>query len=104
MPLSLRRLREWRAAVRAAGRKVSWWVMLRALWSGRVPRAVWRQRMRVCLRCPVLRAGLICGDGQTLGCSCYTPFLAMTAQPYEKGCWVRQVGVLTEGWGPYWKP
>lgn len=63
---------------------------------GRVPREVWRRRMRVCRRCPVHdRSTHRCRpyDGSRLGCGCYTPFVAMVPAPYEsddgsrRGCW-----------------
>lgn len=98
-----RHLPAWRAAVRTAGRNSSLGAMLRALLSGPVPAEIWRARMRVCLKCPVLvREGMTCGrPGAGIGCACFVPFKAMTAAPYTEGCWARAIGMTTEGWPAY---
>lgn len=109
-----KRLSEWRAVLARKGVKVSTFALGRALLSGPVPPDVWRDRMRVCLRCPVYDAELrACrkrtSDGRVQGCSCYTPFLALTAVPYtlEGGCWAREVtrkaypAEAQEGWPAY---
>jgi hypothetical protein len=103
-PLHLRRLTEWRRAVVSAGRTLSWWAMARALLSGTVPRAIWRQRIRVCGKCPVYRPETrTCGGSEPrMGCGCYVPFKALAAEPYPGGCWVRSIGVANEGW-PAWR-
>lgn len=87
---------------------VSAWKMARALASGPVPDDVWRDRMRVCLRCPVLdRETMACRrvlqSGQILGCQCYTPFLALTAAPHPAGCWARSI-TEHEGWPSFQYP
>ena len=96
-----KRIAEWRAVVRQFGRG-RYAGMIIAVASGPVPANVWRDRMRVCLRCPILdRERMACrkelSDGRTLGCNCYTPFLALTAAPYPRGCWARQI-TDNEGW------
>lgn len=82
--------------------------MARALASGPVPTNVWRDRVRVCLRCPVLdRETMACRrvlpSGQILGCQCYTPFLALTAAPHPAGCWARAI-TDHEGWPSFQYP
>lgn len=81
--------------------------MIVAVLSGRVSRAEWRQRIRVCLRCPLYRSvSRTCGPGLGVfrgqGCGCYVPFKARAALPYTgsggSGCWGRAAGVVT-GWG-----
>lgn len=116
-----RHLLEWRNAVHAAGRQVSWWRMLRALASGSVPRPVWRRRMRTCLQCPLYHRPMrTCGDPAghgpwddtfftqgseppmaVLGCHCYVVFKAAAAAPYPQGCYARAIGLESEGWGPW---
>lgn len=109
MPLHLKRLREWHAAVSSYGRRPPWLGMLRALLSGSVPKHVWRARMRVCRNCPVYdRQKKVCWNMNIgmfgAGCRCYCPTLAMTAEPYKGGCWARGVGLTSEGWPAYKKP
>lgn len=99
-----KRLSEWRAVVRQYGRG-HYMGMVVALLSGPVPTDTWRERMKICLRCPVLdRERMICrkelGDGRVLGCSCYTPLLALTAAPYKRGCYAREI-TEHEGWPSY---
>ncbi len=112
-----KRIAEWRAVMAHKGVNVSVLALARAVLSGPVPADVWRDRMRVCLRCPVFNHELkAChkriNDGpyhRDLGCNCYTPFLALTAAPYTKegGCWAREVTKeaqpqsAKEGWGAY---
>lgn len=95
------RFRQWLAAVALAGGKVSFIAMLRALMTGQVSKAQWRQRMRVCMKCPVYdpvrklcrreigapyegRYGVVYTEPQVIGCGCYTPYLARTRAPYRK--------------------
>jgi hypothetical protein len=112
-----KRISEWRTVLAQKGVKVSIFALARAVLSGPVPPDVWRDRMRVCLRCPVYnrelkRCGRLVVDGnyhRQLGCLCYTPFLALTAAPYspDGGCWAREVTKeakppsAREGWGAY---
>lgn len=91
-----KRLSEWRTVLAAKGVKVSTWALVRAVLSGPVPADVWRNRIRVCLRCPVYNRELktchnVVPDGRVIGCGCYVPFKALTAAPYRLGCWGREV-------------
>lgn len=100
-----RRLSEWVVVARKHHGLASGLTMLRALMSGPVPADVWRSRIRVCLRCPVLsRSDWAChavlADGRVCGCKCYVPYLALTAVPYEGGCWAHQYAPPA-GWPAY---
>ncbi len=100
-----RRLREWLHVAHLNAGVLSALPMLRALASGPVPAEVWRARMRTCLRCPILdRETMACRkvnfEGRVLGCRCYTPFLAITAAPYARGCWAHNIAPH-EGWPVY---
>lgn len=94
----------WHWRVRAFA--VAAFKMLRALASGPVPASVWRDRMRVCLRCPIYDQKLkacrkvMPSVGRILGCFCFVPYLALTAAPYEHGCWVHEI-TDGEGWPIY---
>lgn len=94
--LKLNRLREWSAVVREEGYRVGvkgWVKMAKALWGIArygVDRNKWRQRLRICHKCPVYDKQLKrCGPwtGAPYGCGCYVPYMAM-----EDGgpCWARQ--------------
>lgn len=106
-----RRLRQWVAALRLAGvRNVPWWGLVQAVWSGPVPRKVWRERMRTCMRCPLYsRPGGIplCRSSHPdmlgIGCGCYLPFTAAAAEPYVGGCYGRTLAPDL-GWPPYRHP
>lgn len=94
----------WRVAQQHAG-LLDVLAMARAVLSGPTPPDVWRSRVRCCLRCPILdRQTMACHvamrDAKPLGCGCYTPFLALTAAPYPKGCFARQI-TPREGWPNY---
>jgi hypothetical protein len=89
-----RRIPEWRAALaeerRTAGR-VPWWTMLKAILQGTVPRHIWRERIKVCLQCPLYNpAGRLCKSTHPrflgTGCGCYIPFSALSPNPYGDGC------------------
>lgn len=104
----LERYWEWRGAVlEAAGRGGfgrAAWRMVVGLWSGKVGRREWRERMRFgCGVCP-LNQGRVCMvvDGnRELGCGCYVPFKAMVRAPYAGGCWAREYRPESGfGWGP----
>ncbi len=105
MPLSAKHLRAWWTVARQNAGPLSAIPMLRALASGPVPREVWQQRMRTCLRCPILdRQTMACrkviASGRVLGCRCYTPLLALTAAPYADGCYAHNIAPH-EGWPNY---
>lgn len=109
------RIKEWRTVLALKGVKVSAVSMLRAILSGPVDRSVWRPRMRKCGKCPIGSRRLLRDEngvltwtglhacrrehtlGQILGCGCNTTLLALTAAPYERGCWARQI-TKNEGW------
>jgi hypothetical protein len=105
-----KRIAEWRTVMAQKGVEVSIVSLARAVLSGPVPADVWRDRMRVCLRCPVFNRELkACHKRiesgafhRDLGCRCYTPFLAFTAVPYTRagGCWAREIAT-NEGWPAY---
>lgn len=106
MNKKLLRFRQWLAAVKlaAGGNKVSYfhllWGMAKALRTGRVSKAQWRQRMRYgCMKCPIYdpvrklcrveigtpylgNFGVIYTEPRILGCGCYTPYLALVRAPY----------------------
>lgn len=97
-----RRIPQWLSVVRLERSSLSLRAILRALRSGPVPRAVWRQRLRTCWQCPIYnRATRACRrhhEGRPLGCGCYVPWKALTAAPYPDGCWGREVMGETLGW------
>lgn len=108
--LSRRRLREWLTALRVAKNtagRLPWLTLLRAILSGVVPRAVWRERMRFgCYQCPVFNLELHTCRGVPkqfahMGCDCYVVFEALFAEPYAGGCWGRAVVGGMFGWGAY---
>lgn len=104
-----RRIPEWVAALadekRTAGR-IPWLTMVRAILDGAVPRRVWRERMRSCLRCPLFRRrGWVCRSQlpfyQGAGCGCYVPFKAITPEPYDGGCYGAATFPGRIGWPAY---
>lgn len=107
------RLAQWVIALHVARQRVPWLGLLRAILSGPVPRAVWRRRLRYgCFQCPLFnRERLTCRgvpkQVRHLGCDCYVVFSAMTAEPYEGGCWGRAALGGDFGWGavriPWWR-
>lgn len=100
-----KRIAEWRAVMARKEIKVSARVLFHALLSGPVPPDVWRDRIRTCLRCELYNAELkACHrqlqDGRIVGCGCYVPFKAFTANPYGDGCWGHSIAVYV-GWPKY---
>lgn len=111
-----KRISEWKRVVALAAHGAPFWwrarfyvvsalKMTRAILSGPVPAEVWRDRIRTCLKCPVLdRKMMVCRrvmpDGTIYGCQCSVTFLALTAAPYPEGCWFRQ-RVSYEGWASH---
>lgn len=104
-----KRFAQWEAALIRAQRTAGplpWWTMIRAILGGVVPRSVWRARMRYgCAQCPVYDGvrkvcrGVV-APYDTMGCFCYTPLEALTAEPYPGGCWgAAQFGPF--GWEAY---
>jgi hypothetical protein len=105
-----KRIKQWIAVLRQThgeGVKIPWWGLVLAVWSGPVPRQVWRARIRYgCYQCPVYNRELRrCRPDlpgyEEVGCGCYLPFSALTAQPYPKGCWAKQVDDPELGWAAY---
>lgn len=105
-----RRIREWIAVLRLTqgeGTKIPWFGLVRAVLSGPVPRTVWRQRIRYgCYQCPVYDRGIHrCRNPlpgyEGTGCGCYLPFSALSAAPYPKGCWAKEVDDEELGWTAY---
>lgn len=103
----LRHLREWRAVLAEEGQAVTWrtWLkMLRGVIGIPASARVWRQRARVCLKCPIYDRELRRCRGPWIqnnptGCGCYVPWLLRVRRPYLRGCWGRQFGGPTLGWG-----
>jgi hypothetical protein len=105
------RIGQWLVALHFARQRAPWWRMIRALMSGTVPRSVWRERMRYgCYQCPVFNKERLTCRGAVpqvsrLGCDCFIPLLALTAEPYisseGSGCWGRAALGGEFGWGAY---
>lgn len=101
------RLAQWVIALHFARQRIPWWGLVRAILSGPVPRQIWRERLRHgCYTCPLFnREHLTCRgvpkQVRHLGCDCFLPFSALTAEPYAGGCWGRAVIGPTFGWGTY---
>lgn len=101
------RLAQWVIALHRAKHRVPWFGMIRAILSGPVPRSVWRERLRYgCYQCPVFNKELLTCRGAVplvahLGCDCFVPFSALTAEPYAGGCWGRAAIGNGFGWGTY---
>lgn len=113
---------EWRevAKIYLARRGNRWsmlWHMARAIWSGPVPRKIWRLRiLKACKTCPVFcrvpksypdgrkRALNACAGPHGSGCGCWIPTLALSANPGRIGCWMHDVTDGEEGWPAYHFP
>jgi hypothetical protein len=104
-----KRFYEWKAIYdHEAKATPAWrlWIKIGlALSSGIVPKRVYIRRLRTCYRCPVYdpirKACRPRSEAfRHLGCGCYVPFTAMSAAPYEAGCWGRQVNPQI-GWPRY---
>jgi hypothetical protein len=91
--LSPKRLHQWAVVAYFEGlhqtwrhRAKMWGSMLWAALSRPASRATWRQRIRICHKCPVYdRVLRRCrpSNGSPLGCGCYVPFIAIV----KKRCW-----------------
>lgn len=95
----------WARRIRAQHGRVPWLKMVHGLLTGPVPAAVWSERIRVCARCPVRSPDAwICRreltDGRVIGCNCDLVLKCLTAAPYPRGCYARQV-TDHEGWAAY---
>lgn len=106
LKIELRHLREWRAVLREEFREGSVLKMIRAICTGRVSLRTWRQRMRICARCPIYdrelrrcRGPVFVPDTPPPGCGCYVVFTALTKRPYPAGCWGRSALGPSFGWG-----
>ena len=67
----------------------NWLGLIREAFGGTSSRAVWRYRMRRCIRCPLYDATVKrCRpyEGSALGCACYCPLIALF---YRHPCWGR---------------
>lgn len=105
-----KRFPEWLAALREERRtagRLPWLTFARAILSGVVPARVWRQRMRVCLTCPMFRhEGYLCKSLHPrfigMGCKCVTWMIALFANPHGNGCYAKSVLADSSlGWGAY---
>lgn len=98
----LRRIPQWLSVLRLERSTLSLRAIIRALASGPVPRAVWRNRLKTCRACPVFNpATRQCRrflNGNAIGCGCWLPLKALTAAPYPKGCWGFTVMSGNLGW------
>lgn len=90
------RIRQWAEVYNHEAKAVPHWRLWikigRALLSGSVPRRVYIRRLRTCMRCPVYDPiRRVCRPRDPayahLGCGCFVPFVALTANPYGRGCW-----------------
>lgn len=112
MPLNWnRRLPEWRtvSAIYLQQRGGRWSMAVhiaRALWSGVVPRQIWRVRiLSGCKGCPCFDRELkACAGPYGTGCGCYVPLLALSANPSGRGCWMHTVTDGQGGWPAYHYP
>ncbi len=112
-----RRKREWQTVIalyhQQRGR-LPLWHLVKAAWSGPVPRNVWRARiLRGCNGCPVFNRALheypdgtkrplnACAGPHGSGCGCYIPLLALSANPNGSGCWMHTVNDGQAGWPAY---
>lgn len=90
------------------------WHLLKAIWAGPVPRAVWRQRiLRGCNGCicfdreinihPDLRRwkANACAGPHGTGCGCWVPTVALSANPNGNGCWMHTINEGHGGWPAY---
>lgn len=113
------RYSQWQAALALAGHEVSWWKMIRALFSGRVDARTYARRLRACRACIIYdretrtcRAPNPFKPEQPLGCGCYVPYKAKARAPYSiarantiqpgavvRGCWGRVHVGHGFGWG-----
>jgi hypothetical protein len=92
--MTLRLARLLLVAVRLSRR----WPDVRLLFGPRVSRALWRRRMRTCLRCPLFEPGTYrCAalvGFREMGCGCSMPVKAL----FKKStCWGRDHG-FEYGW------
>lgn len=117
-----KRLPEWREVTRVyLEQRGSRWSMIRhiarAVWSGPVPRNIWRLRiLKGCKGCPCFdREALQHPDGRKWrlnacagphgsGCGCWIPTLALSANPGTTGCWMYEASEGRDGWPAYHWP
>lgn len=93
--LKLARWREWLEVLAEEQRRLTWRDWLGMAWLGlkipfTVDRALWRQRMRSCGKCPIFDRSLHrCRpfSGSPFGCGCHVIVKAMA--PAAK-CWARE--------------
>lgn len=116
-----RRIRQWLFALRLAGVKnVPWFGLVSAVFSGPVPRNIWRARLRYgCFKCPLYSSiqmpdttkltdrTHLCRsthpDMLGVGCGCELNLTAMWANPHGKGCFGQDIDPDL-GWPPYYWP
>lgn len=101
--MKLKRLKEWLTVMREERVQVNVWKIVKALTRGRVTRAQWRERMRVCGKCPIYDRTQHKCRFQDLGCGCWVPAMGWMREPYRgengRGCWGRAVVGEGFGWG-----
>jgi hypothetical protein len=101
------RFAEWRAAIIAEGRQLTWRGRIELVWHmataslglGGVARKEWRRRMRVCAKCPVYnRETKQCRPSKesVIGCGCFMPLKSLSS---KSTCWARDtVPHMNFGW------
>lgn len=117
-----KRFKQWLLALRleklSAG-KLPWLTMLMAIFSGVVPRLVWRERMRICMKCDFYstvqshgtykktdRLHLCKSSHPSMlgaGCHCAVNISALSSNPYGDGCYGRNLD-KSIGWPSYTWP
>lgn len=81
--------------------------MWRGMRAEKVPKSVWKNRLKKgCGKCPIfsgLKHGKVCrlkAGELDVGCGCYVPFKVVVKAPYSRGCWGRENDPEGKmGWG-----
>jgi hypothetical protein len=58
-------------------------------------RALWRARMRSCMRCPIFLPTTYQCRNRELGCGCSMPMKALLL---DSKCWAKEEGIANIGW------
>lgn len=106
-----KRLPEWQHVTRlymerGGGAFAMGWHIAKALWSGVVPRKIWRVRiLSGCKNCPCFdRHNKACAGPHGSGCGCYIGLVALSANPSGNGCWMHTHNDGQGGWPAYHYP
>lgn len=101
------RIAQWLIAIHAAKQRVPWFGLIKIVFSGPVPRRVWRERLRYgCYQCELFNKKLLTCRGtippySSYGCDCFLPFSCLFPEPHKGGCYGRERFGPTFGWGAY---